>query len=136
MLGGVTDAALSGATGAGEDTVLSGVTVCLSFCRRGRSAERGHLSVVFIIWQGVDAGVRGVARSDEIGDNACRNPANKRTCEMSKLAKHVKCRKGLKRQGTVWAFSPKSVLIKNKKHPFEACFASSWARRVFQTSRA
>ena len=66
---------------------------------------------MLILLQGVDTGVRGVARSDEIGDNACRNPANKRTCEMSKLAKHVKCQERLKTQGTVWAFSPKTKKI-------------------------
>ena len=48
------------------------------------------------IWQGVGS-VRGVARSDEIGDNAGRNPANKRTCEMSKLAKHVNCQNRLRK---------------------------------------
>ena len=51
---------------------------------------------MLITWQGVDTGVRGVARSDEVRDNACRNPSNKRTSEMSKLAKHVK---RLKTQG-------------------------------------
>ena len=47
-------------------------------------------------------------RDNAIRDNACRNPANKRTCEMSKLAKHVK---RLKTQGTFCKTYPLQLLV-------------------------